>query len=281
MSRSLMILVVLSVFWSGVFGQKAGEDIRQVDFKNFTFKPFCLGEEPREVRVSDGEYFEEKEVDGYTERFFFNATVEGYGDVDGDGREEVLINSICNTGGTGNFSEGFVYTMRQGKPFLLARIEGGDRAFGGIREISFENGIITVDRNAPGEMGGACCAEEAIKTLYKWNGTGLIEFGQTEKRELYPARRIAFERGRSSGTAAARIPAGAFQRFVVGASKGQVLTVRVQPDTATVNLHYGEAETTEDKGFLRAVLLEKGDFIFEVWNPGEQEEEFTVTVEIK
>lgn len=280
MSRFLMILAILAAFVIDANAQKNG-DIRQVDFKNFTYEPFCAGEDSQKIKVEDGEFTEEKEVDGYTDRLYFSASVEAYGDVDGDGRDEAIISSVCNTGGTGNFTEGFVYTMRGGRAVLMTRIEGGDRAYGGIREITVEKGVLTVDRNDPGEMGGACCPEAAVKIKYKWNGSELVEFGQPETRQLYPARRIAFARGKSSGTAVARIPAGEFQRFVVGAAKGQVMIVRVKPENATVNLRFGDAETTEDAGFLRAVLQEKGDYTFEVWNPGEADGDFTVTVEIK
>jgi hypothetical protein len=172
--------------------------------------------------------------------------------------------------------------MKNGLPFLLTRIEGGDRAYGGINAITVEKGIISVDRNDAGEEGAACCAEIAVKTNYKWNGKKLVEFGKPVRRELYPATRISFDKGKSSGTAKAKIAAGEFQRFVVNANKGQVMTVNVAPDTdASVNLRFGDAETTEDVGVLRAELNEKGDYTFEVFNNSETEREFTVKVTIK
>lgn len=263
------------------FAVNAQSDIRQVDFKNFTFEPYCAGEDPQMIKVSDGEFMEEKEVDGFPDRLFFRAEVADYGDVNGDGKDEAFIISVCNTGGTGNFSEGFIYTVKQGKPVLLTRIEGGDRAYGAIREISVKSGIVTVERNSPGKLGGACCPEAVETTNYKWNGKELIAFGKTETRDLYPVKRITFVKGKSSGTATVKIPGGEFQRFVVGANKNQVMTVRVSPETSSINLRFGDAEVTEDIGFMRAVLQEKGDFTFEVWNSSETEQEFTVTVEIK
>lgn len=277
MKNILMGLIVLGI--ACVFSVNAQTDIRKVDFKNFTFEPFCVGDQPQKVTVQNGEFSKETEEDGYTDRFFFSAAVDGYGDVDGDGKDEAIISSICNTGGTGNFSEGFIYTMKNGKPSLLSRIEGGDRAFGGIIGMTIEKGIVMVDRNDAGENGAACCAEFAVKTNYKWNGKKLVESGKAERRELYPATRIAFQEGRSSGTVKAMIPAGEMKRFDVGANKGQTMTVNVAPDTdAAVNLRFGDAETTEDTGRLNAELNEKGDYTFEVYNNGDTEKEFTVEV---
>ena len=279
MKKLLLGLIVFGFACVGVIN--AQSDIRKVDFKNFTFEPSCVGEEPQKVTVKDGEFSEEKEEDGYTDRFYFGIDVDSYGDVDGDGKDEAIISSICNTGGTGQFSEGFIYTIKNNKPFLMSRIEGGDRAYGGIIGVAVEKGIVTVDRNDAGETGAACCAEFEVKTNYKWNGSELVEFGKPQRRELYPATRISFARGASSGTVKATIPAGEFKRFVVGANSGQVMTVNVLPDTDTsVNLRFGDAETTEDKGVLNAVLKEKGDYTFEVYNNGQTEKEFTVKVSI-
>lgn len=275
--KKLLLLFIFAFACAGL--TNAQSDIRKVDFKNFTFEPFCVGEQPEKITVKDGEFFKETEEDGFTDRFFFSAAVDGYGDVDGDGKDEAVISSICNTGGTGNFSEGFIYTMKSGKPVLMARIEGGDRAYGGIIGISVEKGIVIVDRNDAGETGAACCAEFAVKTKYKWNGKKLVESGKAERRELYPATRVTFQKGRSSGTVKAKIAAGEFKRFVVSANKGQTMTVNVKPDAnAAVNLRFGDAETTEDFGFLNAELNEKGDYTFEVLNNGETEKEFTIEV---
>lgn len=280
MKNIILSFVIFGIACVGI--TNAQNNIQTVDFKNFDYQPFCAGEDAEKIKVENGEFSKETEEDGYTERFFFGVSVEGYGDVNGDGKDEAIISSICNTGGTGQFSEGFIYTLKNGKPSLLSRIEGGDRAFGGIVQIKIDNGIISVERNDAGEKGGACCAEFIVKTEYKFNGGKLVEFGKAERRELYPATRIRFDKGKSSGTAKAKIAAGEFKRFVVGANKGQVMTINAMPDTNTaVNLRFGDAETTEDKGFLRAVLKEKGDYTFEVLNDSDTETEFTVTVTIK
>ncbi len=42
----------------------AQNDIRRVDFKNFTYKAFCAGEDREEVTVKNGEFSSEKQMDG-------------------------------------------------------------------------------------------------------------------------------------------------------------------------------------------------------------------------
>lgn len=259
------------------------DEIRKVDFKNFTYEPVCAGvdDKAEKVRVKDGEFKEEKEMDGYTERFYFNVFDVSYGDLTGDNQAEAILLTVCNTGGTGNFSEGFVYTMKGGKPALLTRIEGGDRAYGGLREARVKDNTLIVERNDVGELGGACCPEFSITSNYKLSGNQLRLIGKESRRELYPSKRVSFARGKSSDTQTVTIPANEFQRFVISANKGQTMTVRVNSKKATVDLRSGDAETTESPGFMRAVLKEKGDYIFQVWNNGEGDAEFTVTVEIK
>ena len=69
MNKYILGLMFLAAFV--VVGQAQISDIRQVDFKNFTYEPFCAGEKPIKVTVKDGEYSEEKKVDDYIDRFYF------------------------------------------------------------------------------------------------------------------------------------------------------------------------------------------------------------------
>src|SRR5262245_3099063 len=48
------------------------QQIRKVDFKNFTYEPSCAGEDLHKVTVKNGEFSREKKEDGYVDRFYFN-----------------------------------------------------------------------------------------------------------------------------------------------------------------------------------------------------------------
>src|SRR5687767_7431093 len=97
--RSLLSIGFL--FFAPSFAIAQG-GIRAVDFKNFTYQPNCAGEETQTITVKNGEYSFEKQMQDYVDRLHFNIFSITYGDIDGDGSEEAIILSSCNTGGTGN-----------------------------------------------------------------------------------------------------------------------------------------------------------------------------------
>ncbi|MBA2737748.1 MAG: hypothetical protein H0U50_13290 [Pyrinomonadaceae bacterium] len=258
----------------------AQTNIRRVDFNNFTYEPFCIGEETKKITVKSGEFFEEKEMDGFTDRFYFKASSAEYGDLTGDGQDEAVILTVCNTGGTGNFSEGFIYQMKNGKPVLLSRIEGGDRADGGLHEARIENGLLVVESNDPGAHGGACCPEFVVTSRYKLSGRKLVETGKSQKRELYPKQRISFPKGASGTMFKVTLRAGDLKRFVVGARAGQTLTASVSSNETSLRL-LEDAALTEGINNFRARLPKNGDYTIEIQNNAETDLEITININIR
>src|SRR5580765_1347455 len=133
--RNIIFLFTALIFLGpNVFAQA---DIHKVDFKNFTYLPSCTDLDDlkgrEKITVKNGDFSRSKEADGYTDHFEFTIFAVTYGDVNADGKDEAIVLSVCNTGGTGQYTEGFVYTIKAGMPSLLARIPGGDRADGGLR----------------------------------------------------------------------------------------------------------------------------------------------------
>ncbi len=257
--------------------------IYKVDFMNFTYTPSCAGGEgePEErFSVKKGAFTRERKIDGFVERYYFAVLGVEYGDLDGDRQDEAVVNTLCNTGGTGQFTEGLIYTLRAGKPALLVRFLGGDRADGGIRSLKVENGSLIADVNDPGLNGGACCPEGAITSQYRLTGNKLVEAGVGVKRELYPKQRLAFDRGTSSKTFIVKIAAGDRKRYTVGARGGQTLDVSINTGDASVAL-LGDTGSTSGTNSLTARLPKPGDYSFEVANDGEKDIEVTVTVNIR
>lgn len=260
----------------------ANQDIRKIDFKNFTYNPFCVGEEPQNVTVKDGEFLEEKQEDGYTDRFSFTIFSINYGDINDDGNEDAVILSNCNTGGTGQFTEGFVYELKDGKPSLVTRIPGGDRAYGGLVEAKIENGLLVVDSNDVGEQSGACCPEFSVTSRYKITGGKLSEVGKSERRELYPAQKVSFPKGATSTTLTVKFAKeDDRKRFSLSAKKGQIMRV-TSPDKIFVDLHKGDAEASDkpETGFT-AVFNKDGEIVIEVQFFTDAEKEVSVTMEIQ
>lgn len=256
---------------------KPGE-IKKTDFKNYTYETNCAGEKAEKLTVKNGEYSREKGDD----RVFFNVYAVTYGDVNGDADDDAIVLTNCNTGGTGQFSEGWVFAMKDGKPSLIANIEGGDRAYGGIRSAKAEGGVILVDQNDAGDEGGACCPEFAIVTKYKFDGKGLKKIGADPRRELYPAQRVKFSRGETSTTISLKLSADDdIKRYVVGASAGQTLFVTTSSKDLTLSLIDGEGETLQDGESLEVNLNENGDFKFQLQKTSEKSVNATLTIEIR
>ena len=264
-------------------GSKANvnQDIRKIDFKNFTYKPFCAGEEPQDVTVKDGESSEEKKDGEFTDRFYFNVFSINYGDINGDGNEDAVILSTCNTGGSGQFSEGFIYELKDEKPSLVTRIPGGDRAFGGLVEAKIENGLLVLEAYDAGKDGAACCPEFSVTARFKLSGGKLVETGKSERKELYPAKKVEFPKGSTSTTVKVKFTKTDDRtRFTLGAKSGQILKV-TSPEKIFVELRKGDAAVKEGEGDFLATLNESGDFVIEVQFFTDTEKEIPVTIEIK
>lgn len=232
-------------------------DIRGVDFKNFNYQAFCASEKARKVAVRSGEFVEEKQMDGFIDHFYFNVFDISYGDLTGDVNAEAVILTVCNTGGTGNFSEGFIYSILNSKPELLARIPGGDRAYGGLRAARIESERLIIDSNDVGDHGGACCPGFVITTRYKLVGNKIVESGKAIRRELYPKEPDTFAKGTSGKTFKTTIPAQDLKWFVVGAQAGQTLSVSNSSNQASLRL-LNTAKVTEGVNNFVAVLPKKG-----------------------
>lgn len=254
------------------------QDIRKVDFKNFTYEPGCAYDDSKKITVKNGEYSFEKPADGYTDRFDFRVFEVSYGDLNNDNSEEAIVLTVCNTGGTGNFTEGFIYTLKDGKPALFANIPGGDRADGGLRTAKVDNGQLVIESNDPGETGGACCPEFILTTHYDVSSGKLKQIGKVDRRPVYPTERVKFDKGSTGTTIKITLPANEGKRYVVGARAGQVLDVSVSPDKANVRL-LEDAETTENTNGFSATLPKNGDYTIEVSNFDDKP--ITVTLNIK
>lgn len=271
------VLLLSSRIW-------AQEDIHSINFKNFTYQPFCTdlagNGKMEKITVKNGEFSREKKQADYVDRFYFEVRRVTYGDLTGDGKDEAVVLSNCNTGGTGQFTEGFIYGITGGKVALLARIPGGDRADGGLRMLTVENGLLVVEANDSQVNSGACCPEGSITQKQKLQGGKLVDVGIPLKRELYVKERLTFDRGASSKTFTVKVSPEDRKRYTVGARAGQLLSVAINTADLTLGL-MGDTETTEGKNSFTARLPKNGDYTFEISNYGEKEIEVTITVKIQ
>ena len=278
MKKTIFIIAFAGLFF--VTNATAQTDITKVDFKNFTYPAFCAGEKPENVTVKDGEFSKETQEDGYVDRFYFDVRDVAFGDLTGDGKPEAAVITNCNTGGTGQFTEGYIYSISAGKPKIVARIPGGDRAYGGLRAVNIENGLLIVESNEVGEMGGACCPEFVITTRYRVAGGKIAASGAPMKRPLVPTTRVTFARGTSGKTYNdVMIPAGERIKYKVGARAAQKLAVSVSSDSASLRL-IEDATVTEGINNFLAILPSNGDYTIEIENTSAADISITVNIKI-
>lgn len=278
--KRIFTLIFVSLLLVNAAKVLAQSEVRRIDFKNFTYEIGDLsGANKMKVTVKNGEFLRDNEDD---KLYFYVKSVE-YGDVDGDGKEDAIVITVYNTGGTGNFSDGLIFTLKNGKPVVLTGFEGGDRAYGGLVSAKVTDGILIVERNSPGEHGGNCCPEFIETFRYKWNGKKLAQVGQTQSRELYPATRISFKKGASMSVSEVSIPQGEIKRFVVTARGGQILRVTSDAKPAKnifFRLVRGDGDEKEIINGLSVKLNKNGDYVFELANNSETDLSFSMTVEI-
>ena len=175
------------MIWSGIFRVGVGaatrasnkadgapgvvSEVRGIDWRNRTYVLDELG--PVAVKNGEGELRRATDDDPVGGTYTVGRPV--FGDVNGDGVEDVIIASVLSTGGTGRFSDIRIYTMKDGKVVELAAIPGGDRGDGGIRRVAVEGSAVIVERNVLAEGDGACCASQARRERWVWRDGEITE----------------------------------------------------------------------------------------------------------
>ncbi|MBX7060152.1 MAG: hypothetical protein K1X52_00690 [Pyrinomonadaceae bacterium] len=278
-SFHLALLTTIITVWVGAAA--AQNNFSGGDLLNATYKPSCASDgADKPIAVKDGKYSYEKQEDGYTDRFYFEVFDIVYGDLTGDGKDEAVALTTCNTGGTGNFTEGFIFGSKNGKAVLLATLPGGDRAYGGIRKAWIDRGRLVVETNDPGELGAACCPAEIVTSTYKLAGKKLVESGKPTKRSIYPSQRVNFAKGKSEAVVKLTIRGDEGAELVLRANKGQTMTVTTNDEAIGAVLSNDAKITQIDNGF-RAVLSETGDQSIRLDNGAAESVTVTVTIRIR
>ncbi len=93
-----------------------------------------------------------------------------YGNLTSGSSTEAAVTVSYNLGGSGEFTGVFVYTLRAGRPTLIGRIEGGDRAHGAIKSVRIQGGTLFVERYQPNEDDCLACYGYTEVTAYEWLG---------------------------------------------------------------------------------------------------------------
>jgi hypothetical protein len=111
-----------------------------------------------------------------------------YGDLNGDGRDEAAVELRCGTGGTAHWHYLYVFTLVNGSPSLVARLQSGSRAYGGLLKVRIERNTLELDFADSDRRVGDCCSEGYIRVRYRWQASRFVEVGARVSGDLKVAR---------------------------------------------------------------------------------------------
>jgi hypothetical protein len=142
-------------------------DIRQIDFRNFTYTI-----DKRSYKLRDGYFAENIAPNVQWELGMIDGPY--YGDLTGDRKDEVALVLSHGAAQSPNVAEARVYTLQNGRPVLLATFALVDTLNCELDHyIHIEDGMITVER-VYGK--GTSCDHNEV-TDYRWNGTQFMPVG--------------------------------------------------------------------------------------------------------
>jgi hypothetical protein len=147
-------------------------DIRQVDFKNFTYR-LEWEKEKEDIRLRDRGRIRADGAESGLQRIT-------YGDLTGDGAEEaIVLLRGTNTRISRTLDEVFIYTLRSGKAVALAHFEGGRRgdyilSVGSLgSNFKVEDRLLILDQAILRE--GEYVPTQYYTIKYRWNGIHMVE----------------------------------------------------------------------------------------------------------
>jgi len=179
----------------------AQKNIRQVDFKNFTYplsgallghdrlqwldKPSEAHPHRQPIHLVNGDNLTKASsfvMNGqeYAQWEGFTLQSVEFADATGEGKEDAIVVLEYLTGGTQKTHYVYIYAFGDGKPKLLGYFHSGDRAYSGLRKVYGENGKLVIELFDPQKRSGDCCSSGFVRTRYKWHNGRFEAFGTSE-----------------------------------------------------------------------------------------------------
>jgi hypothetical protein len=199
MSKALLVLL-------GAFGLSAitanaqkVRAIRQIDFDNFTYVwndpqfgvpgswKWLTSAPDRHFRAVNGiHHFYSPSQDSHERQHSPLISIDSiaYGDLDGDRVEEAVVALNYSTGGTANWDYLYVYKLQRGQVKLLARMQTGSRADGGLVRAFVREGLLIIDFADTEKRVADCCSEGYVWVSYRWQADAFVEEGEREHDKI-------------------------------------------------------------------------------------------------
>ena len=184
----------------------AQQQIRQVDFKNFTYplSGHLLGHSSFQwldgstansnrklIQLADGKdltkissfVLDRKE---YAQYEGFTLESVRYADLTGDGNDEAIVDLLYHSGGTQTTDYVYIYTLDQDRPKLLAYCHTGSRSDSGLYSVYGKKGLLVFELFDPTRTQGDCCSSGVLISRYKWQSGVFKRVGPAVRRNIPP-----------------------------------------------------------------------------------------------
>lgn len=150
------------------------KSIRALDFANFNYPP-CISSEDRilprskDIILRGGE-LEVGDLRKGEEPINISLSNVSYYDLTGDAQEEAIISLTYLLYPHGSTICTYIYALEGSNPKLLWKRGFGSAAFGGLRKLWVENGILLVKEYIHSDSEPYCCPKKFLRLSYKWDG---------------------------------------------------------------------------------------------------------------
>jgi heat shock protein HslJ len=180
----------------------------------------------------DGVYREKYMPDSATEMVISLADMHTFGDLNGDGVDDVLVILISYPGGSGTFFNLTAVLNQDGTPAPVAAAFLGDRTI--IRSMTIESGQILLEMITQGPDDPMCCPNMDRRQVYTLQDDRLVLVEQTDTPRTEPAvpiavepERIEFPPGATSATLQGSIFPIGDKKYVLHGHAGQTTSLTV------------------------------------------------------
>ncbi|MHB8486586.1 MAG: hypothetical protein ACYDCM_12800 [Candidatus Acidiferrales bacterium] len=89
--------------------------------------------------------------------------------------QDAVVDLLYDSGGTANWHYLYVYHLKDGKPELMAWLESGSRADGGLVKVDVRDHLLVLDFADPSKREGDCCSDGYIRVSYRWQNGRFVE----------------------------------------------------------------------------------------------------------
>jgi len=184
------------------------------------------------AHLVDGVYREKYMPDSATEMVISLADMHTFGDLNGDGVDDVLVILISYPGGSGTFFDLAAVLNQDGMPNPVATAFLGDRTI--IRSMTIESGQIVLEMITQGPDDPMCCPNMDRRQAYALQDGDLNLLEQTDTPRTEPAvpravepERIEFPPGVTSVTLEGSIFPIGDKRYMLHGHAGQTMSLAV------------------------------------------------------